>query len=98
MSDDYLWDRSGIPDPDVKWLEDLLAPLAHNAPLDELHLAKARRGELVRATAQEPVEAPPANGRVKGKMNLFDRRIIGAATLTVAAAGLLGVTAYKRHI
>lgn len=97
MSDDYLWDRSGTPDLDIKWLEELLAPLAHDAPLDELRLAKGRRGELVRATAQELVEAP-AKGRVKGKMNLFDKRIIGAATLTVAAIGLLGVTAYKRHV
>jgi hypothetical protein len=35
---------------------------------------------------------------VKGKMNIFDKRIIGAATLTAAAIGLLGVTAYKRHV
>ena len=27
MSDDYLWDRSGKPDPEVKQLEDLLSPL-----------------------------------------------------------------------
>jgi hypothetical protein len=33
MSDDYLWDRSGTPEPDVKQLEDLLAPLRHDAPL-----------------------------------------------------------------
>jgi len=33
MSDDYLWDRSGSPDPDVTGLEQLLAPLAHDAPL-----------------------------------------------------------------
>lgn len=26
MSDDYLWDRSGSPDPDVERLEELLAP------------------------------------------------------------------------
>jgi len=28
MSDDYLWDRKGAPDPDVARLEQLLAPLA----------------------------------------------------------------------
>jgi hypothetical protein len=33
MSDDYLWDRKGAPDPDVARLEQLLAPLAHDAPL-----------------------------------------------------------------
>ncbi len=28
--DDYLWDRSGEPDPEVAALEKLLAPLAHD--------------------------------------------------------------------
>jgi hypothetical protein len=93
MSNDYLWDRSGTPDPDIKWLEDLLAPLAHDAPLDELRLAKARRP--ARATPQEPVEAP-ASGRVKGKMSFFDKRVIGTATIT-AALCLFGGTLYERH-
>src|SRR5688500_2173646 len=34
MSDDYLWDRSGPPDPEVQKLEKLLAPLRQEAPLD----------------------------------------------------------------
>jgi hypothetical protein len=42
MSDDYLWDRSGPADPDVAKLEGLLAPLAHDAPLDELGLRRRR--------------------------------------------------------
>jgi hypothetical protein len=96
MSNDYLWDRSGIPDLDVKWLEELLAPLAHDAPLDELRLAKGRRHEPTRATAQESPEAPRASGRMKGTMNFFDKRIIGTATLT-AAICLFGVTLYERH-
>ena len=29
---DYLWDRSGAPDPEVERLERLLAPLAHQSP------------------------------------------------------------------
>ncbi|HUJ61700.1 MAG TPA: hypothetical protein VLX92_24520 [Kofleriaceae bacterium] len=33
MSDDYLWNRSGPPDPEVARLEQLLGPLAHDAPL-----------------------------------------------------------------
>jgi len=33
MSDDYLWDRSGPPDPDVERLEALLAPLRSTPPL-----------------------------------------------------------------
>ena len=98
MSDDYLWDRSGTPDPDTKQLEELLAPLAHDAPFDELRRAKSRRGELARATAQESVAAPASSGRENGKMKLFEKRIIGAATLAAAALGLLGIIVYKRHL
>jgi hypothetical protein len=36
MSAEYLLDRSGEPDPDAQRLEQLLAPLAHDAPLDQL--------------------------------------------------------------
>src|SRR5688572_15864294 len=43
MSDDYLWDRSGSTDPEVARLEKLLAPLAHDAPLDELRVRRKRR-------------------------------------------------------
>ena len=96
MSNNYLWNRSGAPDPDTEQLEELLSPLAHVAPLDELRLAKGRRSELERATAQEPVEAPRTSGRVKGKMNFFDKRIIGTATVT-AAICLFGVTLYERR-
>ena len=41
--DDYLWDRSGPADPDVQRLEQLLAPLAHDRPLDEMKLRRGRR-------------------------------------------------------
>lgn len=92
------WDGSATSDLDTKQLEERLAPLVEDAPLDELRSAKGRRGELVHATAQEPVAVPPAGGRVKGKMNIFDKRIIGGVALTAAAIGLLGVTAYKRHV
>ncbi|MBK6512880.1 MAG: hypothetical protein IPG04_01860 [Polyangiaceae bacterium] len=33
MSDDYLWDKSGPPDPEVERLEGLFAPMRHEAPL-----------------------------------------------------------------
>lgn len=36
MSDDYLWDRSGRPDPDVRELEDLLGGLRYDGALPEL--------------------------------------------------------------
>lgn len=41
--DDYLWDRSGPADPEVQRLEELLAPLAHDRPLDELRLRRRWR-------------------------------------------------------
>lgn len=40
--DDYLWDRSGPADPEVQRLEQLLAPLAHDRPLDELRSRRKR--------------------------------------------------------
>ena len=40
---DYLWDKSGAPDPEVARLEALLSPLAHRAPLDELRLRRKRK-------------------------------------------------------
>jgi hypothetical protein len=43
MSDDYLFDRSGPADPEVARLEQLLAPLAHDAPLDDLRVRRKRR-------------------------------------------------------
>lgn len=41
--DDYLWDGSGSPDPEVARLEKLLAPLAHDRPLNELKLRRSRK-------------------------------------------------------
>ncbi len=41
--DDYLWDGSGDADPDVAKLEQLLRPLAHDRPLDELRMQRAKR-------------------------------------------------------
>src|SRR4249919_3329262 len=36
MSDDYLWDRSGPPDPDVERLESMLGRLRSTPPVPEL--------------------------------------------------------------
>ncbi len=48
MSDQYLWDRTGDPDPEVQELERLLSPLRHQArPLDfDAVAAEPRRGLL----------------------------------------------------
>lgn len=39
MRDDYLWDRSGEPDPEIARLEKALAPLAHDGRAPELPAA-----------------------------------------------------------
>src|SRR5438552_586417 len=36
MNDDYLWDRSGTPDPDVERLEQMLGRLRGTAPAPTL--------------------------------------------------------------
>jgi hypothetical protein len=43
MSDQYLWDRSGPPDPEVQRLEEALAPLRYR-----------HRAELMRARSERP--------------------------------------------
>jgi ferric-dicitrate binding protein FerR (iron transport regulator) len=42
-TDDYLWDGSGEADPDVAKLEELLRPLAHDRPMDELRMRRPKR-------------------------------------------------------
>ena len=48
MNDDYLWDRSGPPDPDIAALERILAPLGQRQPppLREISRAPCRRGAV----------------------------------------------------
>ncbi len=41
MSGDYLWDKSGQPDPAVERLENVLGVLGNPRPLDELQLSPA---------------------------------------------------------
>jgi len=45
MSDDYLWDRSGTPDPDVQRLEALLQPLRSTVPPLDLARVASRRAK-----------------------------------------------------
>ena len=51
MRDDYLWDRSGTPDPEVERLERLLAPLGHRAPAPAPAMLRAPRPRPWRAIA-----------------------------------------------
>jgi len=60
---DYLWDRTGVPDPEVARLEALLSPLAHDAPLElparvvPIAHARRRRWPIVGLAAAAAVAA-----------------------------------------
>lgn len=55
MSDDYLWDKTGEPDPDVARLEKALAPLRHQAEWRE----PVRTAAAPPSGALDVVAAPP---------------------------------------
>ena len=66
MNDDYLWDKSGEPDPQVQELEELLAPLRYQPkPLeipDELPLSRKRNYVPLMAIAATVLIALLAGG------------------------------------
>ena len=43
MNDDYLWDKSGEPDPEIQELEEILAPLRYQPKPLELPTNFPRR-------------------------------------------------------
>lgn len=51
MSEEYLWDRTGAPDPEVQRLEELLAPARFDQPAPEPHLSSRRAGLRFAAAA-----------------------------------------------
>src|SRR5262245_13995136 len=85
MSDDYLWDKSGKPDPEIEKLERTLAPLGHReAPL-----------VLPAESAAPAREAPwPDRGRGLGRRGTrevkLERFLIPVAAAVLVVAG--GVT------
>ncbi len=82
--DDFLWDGSGTPDADVADLQKTLAPLAHNAPLDEVRLARAYRETPI--TAQEARNSSSRSGR---QSPVLLAAAVCSAGLCVAAIVLL---------
>lgn len=66
MNDDYLWDKSGEPDPEIQELEQILAPLRYQpAPLelpDELPATRRRNYFPVLAIAASVLLALLAAG------------------------------------
>jgi hypothetical protein len=96
MKDDYLWDRSGPPDPEIESLERTLAPLRyrHRAGLLEARPPAARRGWAMAAAAaviaaavgleMQTPQAPATAWQVDsvhGKASLGSRRAAVAMTL-----------------
>jgi hypothetical protein len=85
MSDEYLWDRSGPPDPEVERLERLLEPLRYRAP-------RARRSRYVLAAAAAVLLAAAvglvrfAPGRTVSGWQVS--RVQGAARLGARAAAV----------
>jgi hypothetical protein len=51
MSDDYLWDRSGKPDPDVERLEQILGTARYQAPAVPRRTRSSFRGRVIWAAA-----------------------------------------------
>jgi len=47
MSDDYLWDKSGEPDPEIAKLEKALSPLGHDGRRLDLPAAEAPRAGIL---------------------------------------------------
>ncbi len=57
---DYLWDGTGDAEPDVAKLEALLRPLAHDRPLDEVRMQRAKRRKATWIVASIAVIAAAA--------------------------------------
>ena len=70
MSDDYLWDGSGEPDPEIQKLENVLGQLRHNRP----------------APAFPPITSVPAQERRSrsSRLSLFSVAVAAAAILAIA--------------
>ena len=80
MSDDYLWDRSGKPDPDVERLEALLGELGHRA-------RENPPGGAIPGSNEAPGSAPDAASLAPRPRGVVVRVAFGAAVaLAIAAA------------
>lgn len=84
--DDYLWDRSGTPDPEVEKLERALGPLAHEAPPLELPARSPRPAStLERLRAWFVPGAGPA----------WRLALSAAALVVVVGSGAFGWSAWQ---
>ena len=99
MNDDYLWDRSGAPDPEIARLEQMLAPFAQPEPAPMVRLKPDTTGGWAFRREADPTQA----GRWFGVALLAASVIVVVGGLALAfrfrppvpsfeVAGLEGVT------
>jgi hypothetical protein len=83
MSDDYLWDRSGPPDPEVARLEELLRPLGQreSAPLPAVRLKADTTSESDHTHHTDAAAAP------RGRSWRVLIPLAAAAMIVLAAGG-----------
>lgn len=96
MSDDYLWDKSGEPDPEIQKLERALQPLGHrDAPLALPEEGAAPEAPALEAPrpARERADARPGarergDARPRVREAKPERFLMLAAALLVVAGGV----------
>ena len=90
MSDDYLWDRSGVPDPDVERLEAMLGRLRSTPPVPQLPDSTDAWRPAVAGPAEVRLKADATRGRVWTVRDLAP--IVAAAAVIVLMIGVLWQT------
>src|SRR5258705_2034990 len=79
MSDDYLWDGSGPPDPDVERLERMLGRLRSTAAMPELPDRSAGLSS-------------PRIATLKGSLYVSPRFLVPALAAAASIVAMIGVT------
>ena len=101
MSDDYLWDRSGPPDPEVERLEGLLGRFGHDAARSATPRAGAPAGAPAEARGSElgvherPVPSVSFPVRDDDDARARRTRTLSRVLLAAAAVALAGVLAVR---
>ncbi|WP_031496363.1 hypothetical protein [Bryobacter aggregatus] len=78
MSEEYLWDRSGEPDPEIARLESLLQPYRYQTPKKRNHwapLAIAASVALLAALGYWSSQASPSDWKIAGQNVQTGKRI-----------------------
>src|SRR5580698_5255819 len=101
MNDDYIWDRSGPPDPEIASLERTLAPLRyrHRADLFAAHRAPAPKwrawaaaAAVIAAAIGLTLRTPPAPATAWQVDSVYGQARMGTQQAAVAMALRAGQT------